>query len=133
MKSSPTLPRILIVDDDPALIKALGNTLRDEGYPVVAAPDGQAAIETFQEALKNNEPFGLVITDLGMNLVDGGQVARAVKTLSPLTPVILLTGWGEWFDNKEGIPLPVDFVLAKPPRLTELRAALAKCLKSGKA
>ena len=128
--SEKPLPRILIVDDDPVFIKALGNTLHDEGYPVVAAPDGRAGIETFQEALKHNEPFGLVITDLGMDLVDGRQVARAVKRVSPLTPVILLTGWGKWFDGKEGVPLHVDHVLAKPFKLGELRDVLSKCLKT---
>jgi hypothetical protein len=40
----------------------------------------------------------------------------------------LLTGWGQWFENPEGATLPVDGILAKPPKLSELREVLARCL-----
>ncbi len=51
-------------------------------------------INAFTSACERNEPFDLVITDLGMPHIDGRKVAAAVKSLSPDTPVILLTGWG---------------------------------------
>jgi CheY-like chemotaxis protein len=123
--------RILLVDDDVLFLKALSDTLRDEGYQVVPAKSGQAGIDTFQNAMKTNEPFALVITDLGMDAVDGRQVASAVKSASPSIPVILLTGSGKWFDAKGGMAIPVDCILAKPPKLSELRDALAQCLKAG--
>jgi CheY-like chemotaxis protein len=126
--STPSPSRILVVDDDPLFLKALGDTLRDEGHVVVAANDGQACIGAFQSALTGPQPFALVITDLAMNEVDGRQVAMAVKAASPSTPVILLTGWGKWFESKDSLPLPVDCVLAKPPKLHELREALAQYL-----
>jgi CheY-like chemotaxis protein len=76
----------------------------------------------------NSRPFSsftLVITDLGMPHVDGRKVAAAVKSVSPSTPVILLTGWGQRLIGENDIPPHVDRVLAKPPKLRDLRAALA--------
>ena len=67
----------------------------------------------------------MVITDLGMPYVDGRKVASAVKSDSPSTPVILLTGWGQRLVSEGDIPPNVDRVLNKPPKLRELRAALA--------
>jgi CheY-like chemotaxis protein len=59
--------------------------------------------------------------------MDGRRVAAAVKDLSPATPVVLLTGWGQQLID-EGEPLPhVNRVLSKPPKLRELREALAHC------
>jgi DNA-binding response OmpR family regulator len=77
--------------------------------------------------LASGDPFSVVITDLGMSVVDGRQVATTHA--SPSKPVILLTGWGKWFEQETGIPIPVDCVLAKPPKLAELREALARLLK----
>jgi CheY-like chemotaxis protein len=120
--------RILVVDDDPLITKSLGSILETDGYAVTVAGDGGKAIEAFQNALQANQPFALVITDLGMHGVDGRQVVGVVKKFSPATPVILLTGWGQWFDSNTEAPLEVNCVLAKPPSLVELRQALAQCL-----
>jgi CheY-like chemotaxis protein len=59
-----------------------------------------------------------------MPSIDGRQVAAAVKAISPSTPVILLTGWGQRLVDDGEVPAHVDRVLNKPPRLRELRAAL---------
>jgi CheY-like chemotaxis protein len=75
-------------------------------------------------ALGGQEPFAVVITDLGMPYVDGRQVANAVKQASPATPVIMLTGWGQRMAEDADIPPHVDRVLSKPPRLQDLDAAL---------
>jgi CheY-like chemotaxis protein len=58
--------------------------------------------------------------------VDGRRVAAAVKAIRPETPVILLTGWGQRIQSGGELPEHVDRVLSKPPRLAELRAALAE-------
>jgi DNA-binding response OmpR family regulator len=126
--SNPTPARILVVDDDPAFIKALCATLQVEGYNVVAADGGQSGIDAFRSALDSPEPFAVVITDLGMHPVDGRQVGAFVKNASPSTIVILLTGWGEWFENKGGMPFPADCFLCKPPKLQELRSLLRNYL-----
>jgi CheY-like chemotaxis protein/anti-sigma regulatory factor (Ser/Thr protein kinase) len=127
--SAPAMPqsrlRILIVDDDPVLIKSLRDTLTMDGHLVVTANGGQAGIDAFQSAQARNEKFAVVITDLGMPYVDGRKVAAAVKAASPATPVILLTGWGQRLVAEGDIPPHVDLVLNKPPKLRELREALA--------
>jgi PAS domain S-box-containing protein len=117
--------RILIVDDDPLLIKSLRDTLASDGHHVTTADGGQAGIDAFVAAEQSREPFAVVITDLGMPFVDGRQVAAAVKSASPSTPVILLTGWGQRLIAEDEIPAHVDRVLNKPPRLLHLRTALA--------
>ncbi|MFZ0497676.1 MAG: ATP-binding protein [Steroidobacteraceae bacterium] len=123
--------RILIVDDDPLIIESLRETLRGDAHRVTAAEGGQAGIDTFEAARTNGEAFELVITDLGMPYVDGRRVAAAVKAASPNTPVVLLTGWGQRLMAENDVPPHVDRVLNKPPRLKELRAALAELARKG--
>jgi signal transduction histidine kinase/ActR/RegA family two-component response regulator len=116
--------RVLVVDDDPIIIKALEDALGGEGHIVVSANGGQAGIDTFASATGSANAFALVITDLGMPHVDGRRVAEGVKRLSPRTPVIMLTGWGNRMLAEQDTPAHVDRVLSKPPRLAELRNAL---------
>ena len=122
---TPTRLRILSVDDDPLLIKSLRDALEADGHAVVTAHGGQEGIDAFRAAEERDEHFSVVITDLGMPYVDGRKVASAIKSDSPSTPVILLTGWGQRLISEGDIPPHVDRVLNKPPKLRELRAALA--------
>jgi signal transduction histidine kinase/ActR/RegA family two-component response regulator len=124
----PSRLKLLVVDDDPLMIKSLQDILEGDGHVVVAANGGQAGIDAFRAARTNNEPFRAVITDLGMPYVDGRKVAGAIKQESPTTPVILLTGWGQRLVIEGDVPPHVDRVLNKPPKLRELREALAQCL-----
>jgi PAS domain S-box-containing protein len=128
----PALPlRILIVDDDPAMLESLRAVLALDGHSVVTADGGQAGIDAFHAARPPAETFDVVITDLGMPYVDGRKVASAVKTSDPATPVILLTGWGQRLVADGEIPAHVDRVLSKPPKLREVRAALAELTQTG--
>jgi len=125
----PSRLRVLIVDDDPLLTKSLSDILEAEGHSIVTANGGQAGIDTFHEALRQNNSFAVVITDLGMPYIDGRKVASAVKVASPSTPVILLTGWGQRLATEGDIPAHVDRILSKPPKLFALREALAHCCR----
>jgi PAS domain S-box-containing protein len=118
---------ILLVDDDPVLLKSLSDALEADGHTVATANGGRDGIDTFREAHESQKIFSVVVTDLGMPYIDGRQVANAVKTISPTSPVILLTGWGQRLQAEGDLPAHVDLVLAKPPRLRELREALARC------
>jgi signal transduction histidine kinase/ActR/RegA family two-component response regulator len=118
--------RILLVDDDPMLVKSLRDILEGDGHVITVADGGQNGIDTFQAARQRGSPFSLVITDLGMPYVDGRKVAAAVKTAAPSTPVIMLTGWGRRLLSDNDVPPYVDRLLSKPPKLIELRAALAE-------
>ncbi|HEX7759433.1 MAG TPA: ATP-binding protein [Caulobacteraceae bacterium] len=121
----PSRLRLLLVDDDPVLLKALGDALQKDGHVVVAANEGQAGIDAFSAAHDRGEVFAAVITDLGMPHVDGRKVAASVKGLSPSTPVLLLTGWGQGLLAESDMPAHVDILLSKPPKLREIREALA--------
>jgi PAS domain S-box-containing protein len=121
--------RILVIDDDPLVLESLRDALEEEGHVVVTANHGQAGIDTFVAAQERREPFDAVITDLGMPNVDGRQVASAVKAASAATPVLLLTGWGQRLAVEGNVPANVDMVLSKPPKMRDLRLALASARK----
>ncbi len=124
--SVPTGLRLLLIDDDAQLLKSLRDTLELDGHVITTAGDGRAGIETLRAA-PPDQPFDAVVTDLGMPRMDGRAVARAVKEHRPDTPVILLTGWGQR-PNAGSEALPhIDCIIGKPPKLRELRAALAQC------
>ena len=122
----PQQLRLLLVDDDPVLLRALNAVLKMDGHDTVATAGGEAGLVAFRRSVEEGSPFDAVITDLGMPRVDGRQVAAGIKTLSPSTPVILLTGWGRRLLAENDIPEHVDQVLSKPPTLEDLRGALAR-------
>jgi CheY-like chemotaxis protein len=117
--------RILLIDDDPLVLATLQNTLEIDGHDVVAMDGGPKGVEEFR-AKAAAEPYDVVITDLGMPYMDGRKVAAAVKAARPQTPVLLLTGWGQQMHARDERPEHVDRILSKPPRLGELRQALAE-------
>ncbi|WP_298408283.1 ATP-binding protein [Janthinobacterium sp.] len=127
----PPRLRILVVDDDPMVLKSLRDILEIDGHDVVSADGGQAGIDCFQAAYDRHEHFAVVITDLGMPHMDGRKVASAVRRCSPATPVIMLTGWGQRLAADSDYPEHVDCVLGKPPRLKELRRALNAVMATG--
>jgi signal transduction histidine kinase/ActR/RegA family two-component response regulator/HAMP domain-containing protein len=122
--------RILIVDDDPLMLKSLCDSLELDGHVVVTANGGQTGIDAFQTAHRTGDVFDVVFTDLGMPYVDGRKVASAVKASAEGTPVILLTGWGQRLLADGESPAHVDVVLSKPPKIREIRAALAQLTRS---
>jgi signal transduction histidine kinase/ActR/RegA family two-component response regulator len=118
--------RILVVDDDPLVTKSLRDTLLSDGHVVTIANGGQEGIDAFRAMEGTSDAFAVVVTDLGMPYVDGRKVASAVKAVSPATPVIMLTGWGQRLVAEGTVPPHVDRLLNKPPKLREIRAALAE-------
>jgi CheY-like chemotaxis protein len=116
VRTPPTSQRVLIVDDDPLILKSLQDVLTAGGHTVVSASGGQAGIETVRAAADEGRNFDMVITDLGMPYVDGRHVAGVVKHASPGTAVILLTGSGQRLVAEGDVPPEVDCVLSKPPK-----------------
>lgn len=117
---------ILLVDDDPLIIQSLRDTLVNDGHSITTSDGGRAGIAEFIASTERNQRFELVITDLGMPYVDGRTVAARVKARSPQTPVIMLTGWGHRLTADNESTPQVDRILSKPPKLTELRRAIAE-------
>jgi CheY-like chemotaxis protein len=122
--------RVLLIDDDPLILKSLRDALEGDGHYVSTAHGGQAGINAFKTGMQTGATPNIVITDLGMPHVDGRQVASTIKALSSATPIILLTGWGQRIIADGDIPPHVDFVLSKPPKLHELRATLNRFCSS---
>ncbi len=130
VEASPPHLRILVIDDDPLVRQVLQDVLQSEGHAVTMADGGEAGLEAVRAAQARQEPFAVVMTDLGMPGMDGREVARAVKHTAPGTPVVLLTGWGQTLQQDGSIPPHVDCLLSKPPRLRELQAALVAVTES---
>jgi CheY-like chemotaxis protein len=120
--------RLLLIDDDPLLLRSLRDALELDEHEVVTADGGQAGIDAFAHAVKSGPRFDAVITDLGMPYVDGRKVAARVRQLSGQVPIIMLTGWGHRLIASADQPEHVDRVLSKPPKMTEIRGALTELL-----
>lgn len=116
--------RILFVDDEPLLRDLLKEVLESDGHQVSVADGGQAALDLFRAALRDGPPFDAVITDLGMPHLDGRRLAQILKSESPTTPVIMMTGWGSLMKEDGEKPAHVDGMLNKPPKIRELQEAL---------
>ncbi|MBI9109404.1 MAG: response regulator [Spirochaetales bacterium] len=131
----PTAPipsvKILCVDDDPIVLDGLSEMLAIDGHYVETARSGKEAIELFYEHFRNKDGFQIVITDLGMPGMDGYEVASQLKKIDPLIPIIMLSGWGQQILQDDIIPVNIDMVLSKPPRMKVLRSALKSQIFKG--
>jgi len=120
--------RILLVDDDPLVLRSLRDALEFDQHQVETAEGGQLGIDAFAAALEAGHGFNAVITDLGMPYVDGRKVAARIRQLDAQVPIVMLTGWGHRLIATDDKPEHVDRVISKPPRMAELRATLAELL-----
>ena len=97
---------------------------------MVTAEGGQAGIDAFAVSSNGGGHFDAVITDLGMPYVDGRKVATRIRQISPDVPIIMLTGWGHRLIATDDTPEHVSRVLSKPPKMAELRGALAELVRT---
>ena len=116
--------RILVVEDDPAILEALEEKLRMEGHAVVAAEDGEAALRALAD-----EPFDLVVLDLMLPKLDGLTVLRRLRKRSASLPVLILSAKGREEEKVEGLRAGADDYLAKPFGLKELVARIEALLR----
>jgi DNA-binding response OmpR family regulator len=119
-----TAYKILLVDDDPLILKALGTELEGNGYEVETAEDGETSFR-----LLGKKTFDLVITDLVMNEVDGIGVLARAKTLGPETMVIILTGHGDMASAVDALRLDADDYLIKPCEPEEIHFRVKRCFE----
>jgi DNA-binding response OmpR family regulator len=104
----------------------LHEMLRHDGHRVEMADGGKSGLAAFQAAQQRGQPFDVVITDLGMPFVDGREVVTTLKKQSPETPIIMLTGWGEFMKKEDILLTQVAGILGKPPRIREIRALFSQ-------
>ena len=116
-------PRILLVDDEESLQKLLSYPLRSDGYEVVAAADGQEALDRFDEG-----QFDLVVLDVMLPRVDGFDVCRKLRARSAV-PIIMLTAKAEEFDKVLGLELGADDYITKPFSIREFRSRVRALLR----
>ena len=111
---------ILCIDDDEQIRQFLNDCLTHFNHRVRVASGGKRGLELFRTATLENQPYEVVITDLGMPDIDGRRVARTIKAESPNTPVIMMTGWGTFMGDDGGTAPAVDAVVGKPTHMQEL-------------
>jgi two-component system KDP operon response regulator KdpE len=116
-------PRILVVDDEPQLTRVLRTGLTSRGYDVRAAADGVAGFETFTDWHPE-----LVITDLAMPAMDGLELCRRVRAISPV-PIIVLSAKGEEKTKVEALDIGADDYITKPFGIDELLARVRASLR----
>ncbi|HYO64013.1 MAG TPA: response regulator transcription factor [Pyrinomonadaceae bacterium] len=117
--------RLLVVDDEPNLLRAVAACLRGEGFDVVTARGGREALVRVAETVPD-----LIVSDIRMPGMDGYQLARQLRS-SPrtaLTPVVFLTAKDETADRIEGFRTGVDAYLTKPFEPDELVAVIRSIL-----
>jgi signal transduction histidine kinase/CheY-like chemotaxis protein len=123
---------ILCIDDDAQVRQLLDDCLTYFNHRVMVASGGEHGMELFRTAMQKNQPYEVVITDLGMPKMDGHQVARTIKAESPNTPIIMMTGWGTIMREEGETASEVDAVIGKPPRMRELNDLLLRITASDK-
>lgn len=117
------IPKILVVDDEPALLDAVGYSLKREGYAVEAVADGNVAL-----AAARATPPDLIVLDVMLPGIDGLQVCRALRSESTV-PILLLSARGEAVDRVVGLELGADDYLTKPFAMRELLARVRAMLR----
>jgi two-component system alkaline phosphatase synthesis response regulator PhoP len=122
--SSGKKPRILIVEDEPAMVAGLRDNFEYEGYEVISAGDG---VEGLERAL--NENPDLIVLDVMMPRMSGLDVCKQLKTKKPSLPIIMLTARGQEVDKVVGLELGADDYVTKPFSIRELMARVKAVLR----
>jgi len=117
-------PHILFVDDEPALRGVMAERLRDRGYEVVEAENGEKALDLLEQFA-----FDVVISDLRMPGIDGGLVIESAVGRYPGIVAIVITGYGTIKDAVEAIKRGASDFIAKPFQFDELMHVLHKALE----
>ena len=119
--------RILVAEDDAAILTGLVDLLEGEGFAVETAGDGAAAVARWNEARPD-----LILLDVMMPEKNGFDVCREVRRRDSLTPVIMLTAKGEEIDKVVGLELGADDYVVKPFGANELLARIRAVLRRGR-
>ena len=118
------MPRVLIVDDEPEMVRGLADNLRFEGYQTLSALNGRDGLE-----LALREGPDLIMLDVMMPHLSGWDVLRALRQKGVDVPVIMLTARGEEIDRVLGLELGADDYVTKPFSLRELLARVRAVLR----
>ena len=120
--------KILVVDDSEEVREVLRELLSRHGHTVVTCPDGESGVVELE-----TRSFDLAMLDLGLPGMSGLEVAQRLKLRWPSTPVALMTGYGDRMGPDDAKSGDVDFVLAKPFSLDQLRSVVEHALAQNSA
>jgi len=118
------MAHVLVVDDEPAVRRALERALKLENYEVSLAADGEQALDALAR-----DPADAVILDVAMPGVDGLEVTRRMRKAGDRTPILMLTARDAIDDRVTGLDVGADDYLVKPFALRELQARLRALLR----
>jgi two-component system alkaline phosphatase synthesis response regulator PhoP len=118
------MPRILIIDDEPEIVRGIEDNLRFEGYQTLAATDGETGL-----TLACQEAPDLILLDIMMPRRSGWDVCRELRRRGIDVPVIMLTARAEEADRVRGLELGADDYMAKPFSVRELMARVQAVLR----
>lgn len=118
------MSRVLVVDDEPALRKVVRDAFEREGHEVVAAIDGQEALERFEEG-----GFDLVVTDLAMPRVGGLELVQEIRRRKAAVPILVLTVKNEEREKVRLLDAGADDFVTKPFGVAELLARARALLR----
>lgn len=118
------MSRILIVEDDPTLLRGLSDNLRSESYAVSTATDGESAYRMARDG-----SFDLVLLDVMLPKMSGFEVCKRLRDDGCQAAVLMLTARGEEWDRVHGLDLGADDYLTKPFSLRELKARIRALLR----
>src|ERR1700694_1948894 len=123
---TPSKPagRILVVEDDPAVQKALRRLFETEGYSVETQSDGKSALESFQ----NSAPAAVVL-DLRLPKLSGRDVCKEIKALAPSLPIVVLSAASDVSDKVLLLELGADDYVTKPFSPRELLARVRRAMR----
>ena len=107
---------ILVIDDDDRVRTLLRDILLFERHQVIEASDGESGMRY----LEKTGSVDMVLTDLGMPLKNGWEVAKWIKHKAPHVPVILITGWGTNLDKEKIKESGIDHIIGKPFQVHEI-------------
>ena len=116
--------RILIVEDEPAMVAGLRDNFEYEGYEVISASDGVEGLE-----LALAEEPDLIVLDVMMPRMSGLDVCKQLKAKKPSLPIIMLTARGQEVDKVVGLELGADDYVTKPFPIRELMARVKAVLR----
>ena len=119
--------RILLVDDEPLILKGLKYTLEQDGYETDTAVDGQEALDKFFSGV-----YDLVLLDVMLPKVDGLSVCQRIRETSSV-PIIMLTAKGEDMDKILGLEYGADDYMTKPFNILEVKARIKAILRRTRA
>ena len=115
--------KILVVDDEPLLVKGIRFNLQNEGYEVVTASNGKEAV-----ALAEDPEISLIILDVMMPVMDGLEACVKIREFSDV-PIIMLTAKADDMDKLMGFEQGADDYLTKPFNILELKARVRALLR----